>query len=570
MIEDLERWRRGQTVRARPETWTYRSGKFLRRNAWAVAATTTIFALTLGYAITATLQADALARERDRAQAEATKARQIATLTRRLFEGAGPKLADESPLTARQLLDNGWPLIERELAGQPDVQAELLDVVAGAYRDLGEYERAEALAESGLRAAKQVPGQPLLLARARHGRGRVAIDRGDYALADMHLRDALDDYRRLSVDNAKRMDRGDSAQVADLLQDDVLQDLAELADLRGEVETAQATYRDALAIRRARHGERHPDVAESLHGLGMSLRRSGDYAGAEPLVSQALTLRRQLLPAGHAAIAYTLSDLAQIRNDLGEYDSAEALYREALASQEKSLGPSHPDVATSMLSLARVLKTRRDFIGARALLERSLAIRRKAYGERHPAVALNLNDLGRNHFESGGFDRAEAYYIAALAAYPAGDPGLPATVFNLGELAEKRGDLAEAERRYRETLAVWRARYGDDHDRVGLAWNRLGAVLFRQPGQDRWGDAEMAMRQGVAIYRKRLPADHPKFASALLPLGTLLIARGARSEGEALLHDAWRLRRKAFGAKDPRTREATQALAAAGLSPPAG
>jgi tetratricopeptide (TPR) repeat protein len=561
MIEDLERWRRGQTVRARPETWAYRSGKFLKRNAWAVAATTTIFALTLGYAITATLQADALARERDRARAEATKARQIATLTRRLFEGAGPKLADESPLTARQLLDNGWPLIERELAGQPDVQAELLDVVAGAYRDLGEYERAEALADSGLRAAKQVVGQPLLLARARHGRGRVAIDRGDYALAEMHLRDALDDYRRMHVGT----EGGDRVQVAD-----VLQDLAELADLRGEDEAAQATYRDALAIRRARHGERHPDVAESLHGLGMSLRRSGDYAGAEPLVSQALTLRRQLLPAGHAAIAYTLSDLAQIRNDLGEYDSAEALYREALASQEKSLGPNHPDVATSMLSLARVLKTRRDFIGARALLEGSLAIRRKAYGERHPAVALNLNDLGRNHFESGGFDRAEAYYIAALAAYPTGDPGLPATVFNLGELAEKRGDLAEAERRYRETLAAWRARYGDDHDRVGLAWNRLGAVLFRQPGKNRWGDAEAAMRQGVAIYRKRLPADHPKFASALLPLGTLLITRGARSEGESLLRDAWRLRRKAFGAEDPRTREAKQALAAAGVSLPAG
>ncbi|MFZ5634961.1 MAG: tetratricopeptide repeat protein [Pseudomonadota bacterium] len=556
LIEDLERWRRGQTVRARPETWTYRTGKFLRRNAWAVAATTTIFALVLGYATTAILQADALARERDRARAEATKARQIATLTRRLFEGAGPNVAGESPLTARQLLDNGWPLIERELEGQPDVQAELLDVVAGAYRDLGEYDRAETLADGGLRAAARVVEQPALLTRARHTRGRVAIDRGDYAVAEMHLGGALDDYRRT---------RGrDSAEAAD-----VLQDLAELADLRGDVAAAQAGYRDALAIRRARHGERHPDVAESLHGLGMSLRRAGDYKGAEPLVSQALTLRRQLLPAGHAAIAYTLSDLAQIRNDLGEYDSAEALYREALASQEKSLGPGHPDVATTLITLARVLKTRRDLEGARALLERALAIRIRTHGERHPMVALNLNDLGRNRFESGDLDGAEAYYRRALAAYRPDDPGRPPVAFNLGELAEKRGDAAEAERRYRETLAAWRARYGEDHDRVGMVWNRIGALLFRAADKGRWDEAEAAMRRGVAIYRKRLPPEHPKFASALLPLGTLLIARGKRDEGETLLRDAWRLRRDAFGAQDPRTRDAAQALAAVGLPTPA-
>ena len=74
------------------------------------------------------------------------------------------------------------------------------------------------------------------------------------------------------------------------------QDIGRLHDRHGESDAAQAAFREALAIRRKRSGERDLSVAETLQGLGMSLRRDGDYAGAEPLLAQALSLRRQLLP----------------------------------------------------------------------------------------------------------------------------------------------------------------------------------------------------------------------------------------------------------------------------------
>ena len=556
MVEDLERWRQGRPVRARPETWGYRTGKFVRRHAWAVAASVAMIAMIAGYAATVTVQANALARERDRAQAEAAKALQVKTLVLRVFEGANPDTSGSAQLTARELLDRGWAAIERELGGQPEVQVELLDAVGEAYRQLGVYDRAGTLFARSLQIARaESPRQPLLLARALRSHGRVRGDLGEYAAAESDLRDALARYRA-----AFGADHGEVATT--------LGDLGRLLDLRGEFAGAETIYREALAMHRKLYGERHLRVAENLGDLGMILRRQGDYAGAEPLLSESLSLRRQLLPAQHPDIAYALTDLAQVRNDLGEYDSAEALYREALASMQASLGESHPNVALTMITLARVLKTRRDFDGARDLLLRALAIRRQALGERHPSIALNLNDIGQTYLESsdsksgdsrpGDLVHAERYYREALDIYPADNPGRSMVVYNLGQVAEKRGDFVGAERQYREALAGQRKHYGDEHDRVGMQLNRLGIVLYRQ---QRLEEAETAMRQALAIYRKRLAAGHQRFAVVLVPLGQLLIERGRTEEAEPLLREALKVRREAFGENDPRTSEAAQALA---------
>lgn len=553
MVEDLERWRQGRPVRARPETWSYRTGKFIRRHAWAVAASVAIVAMIVSYAVTVTIQANALARERDRAQAEAAKALQVKKLVLRVFEGANPDASGSAQLTARELLDRGWAAIERELGGQPDVQVELLDAVGEAYRQLGVYDRAETLFTRSLQIARtESSRQPLLLARALRSRGRVRGDLGEYAAAETDLRDALARYR------AAFGAHHDEVAVT-------LGDLALLLDLRGEFAGAETLYREALAIHRKLHGERHLRVADNLGDLGMILRRQGDYAGAEPLLSQSLSLRRQLLPAQHPEIAYVMTDLAQVRSDLGEYDSAEALYREALASMQTSLGDAHPNVALTMITLARVLKTRRDFDGARDLLLRALEIRRKALGERHPSIALNLNDIGQTYLESsdlkpGNLDHAERYYREALDIYPVDNSGRSMVVYNLGQVAEKRGDFVGAERQYREALVGQRKHYGDAHDRVGMQLNRLGIVLYRQKRLD---EAETAMRQALAIYRKRLAAGHQRFAVVLVPLGQLLIERGRGVEAEPLLREALKVRQEAFGENDPRTKEAAQALAGA-------
>ncbi|MDX1385105.1 MAG: tetratricopeptide repeat protein, partial [Thermoanaerobaculia bacterium] len=190
--EDLGRYLDGLPVTARPDTLRYRAGKFVRRHRFAVAAAAAVFLLTLGFgAVMATQaariadQAEALATERDRAQQEAAKAEQTAAFLADLFEAADPAARQGGALTARDLLDRGGDRLRRDFAEQPDVQAELMDVLARTYANLGHYPDALALADAAheARLAAFGPDHPEA-ARGLYRRGEAQLLNGHFADAE--------------------------------------------------------------------------------------------------------------------------------------------------------------------------------------------------------------------------------------------------------------------------------------------------------------------------------------------------------------------------------------------------
>ena len=111
--DDLQRFRSGEPIHARPPTTLYRAGRFVLRNKALVAAlTATAVALIVGIIVALTLAADAQD-ERRRADHEAWEARQIATAA--THQAASSALQTGDVAAARQLLssvplsDRGWP-----------------------------------------------------------------------------------------------------------------------------------------------------------------------------------------------------------------------------------------------------------------------------------------------------------------------------------------------------------------------------------------------------------------------------------------------------------------------------
>ena len=173
LAEDLDRFLEGRPVAARPEGRRYRAGKFVRRHRVGIAvAVSLVLSLVGGLAATAW---QARAKTLEAQKAEAVKAFLIS-----IFQGADPVQAAGREITLRQVLDEGAERVQRDLAGQPAVQGELLTVLAGIYAELGVTERAAALTDQAIDIHERLHGADSgLVGTNLRQKASLAIARGD-------------------------------------------------------------------------------------------------------------------------------------------------------------------------------------------------------------------------------------------------------------------------------------------------------------------------------------------------------------------------------------------------------
>ncbi|MEO1370328.1 MAG: tetratricopeptide repeat protein, partial [Acidobacteriota bacterium] len=294
---DIERYLRGEPVLARPDSWSYRGGKWVRRHPWGAAAVAAITALVVAGVAGLVVYSQHLERERDRAVAAQAEARSVSDFLMHLFEVADPGNSRGETVTARELLDRGVESIGDGLEDEPEVRASLLQTLADVHRSLGLQERA----------------------------------------AELHRR-ALDGRRRhLGSDHLE------TARSHDRLGD-TLRKLGELGE-------SERHLRRALRIR----GDRLPpdaiELAETLNNLGLLLSERGDRSAAEPMLRRSLAIRRAKLGPDHGETAVSRSNLGQLLLAERRLDEASTLLEAALASRRNTLGEDHPKVALSLHSL---------------------------------------------------------------------------------------------------------------------------------------------------------------------------------------------------------------------------
>ena len=196
-----------------------------------------------------------------------------------------------------------------------------------------------------------------------------SVEREDFAAAKAARREALDilrkrlgesDWRvvdaRRALEDVERLAGMDRDQRARLAEAERLNRTVE--DLYGAGKYAEAVpaARQALAIRKAVLGERHPDTATSLNNLAELLESQGDYAAAKPLYEQALAIRKAALGERHPDTANSLNNLALLLKAQGDYAAAKPLYEQALAIRKAVLGAPPPP--PSLNNLAELLKRR--------------------------------------------------------------------------------------------------------------------------------------------------------------------------------------------------------------------
>ena len=443
--EDLRRHRTGLPVLARRDSLRYRLGKFVRRHPGALGTAGAIVVMIVALVAFYTVR---LASERNRAVAAAARSEQVASFLSDVFAVSDPSEARGRTVTARELLDQGAARITTELVDQPDVQADLMELMGNVYLGLGLYDESVAMLERALESRRRASGEMSAgMAHTLNALGVVHRLGANYVAAESLASQGLEIQRALWGE--------DHLETAHSMAD-----LAEVLRVRGELASAEQSYRQALAIRRRQLGPAHRDLADVLNNLALVLLARGDQAAAETMQREALAMRRELLGENHIDVANSYDNLAMTLEARGQHDEAERLGREAMRMNRALLGDSEPRTLRVMSRLARTLNARGETDEAEPLVREALSGLRARFGDDHPYVAHALAGLAAIRHARGDVPAADTLHTLALAIRrrllsPA-SPELAESLHELGVLRIEQRRCDEALPMLREALEIRR------------------------------------------------------------------------------------------------------------------
>ncbi len=466
---DLQRYLDGRPVLARPQTWSYRTRKIIARNKLAAAAALTVFTLLIVIAVSMTLAARRIAVEKEIAERQRQRAEETARFLTEVFRISDPGETRGERVTAREVLDWSADRLRREPDTDPQLRAQLLDVIGVVYQNLGLYsEAAEALSEALELRRKTLSANDPELAAALNHLANAQRELGRYPEARASYEQSLAIARSVAPE-------GDAAVAQNL------SDLAMLLRDQGDYDEAEGLAREALEMRRRTVGEGNAEVAAGLHNLGTVLYRRGDYQQAEELFRKALELDRKLRGDLHPSVAMGLHSLGALFERKGELDQAEASFQEALEIARELYGEQHTGVADNLRSLAQIRLEQKDPAAAEKLLAEALEIDLRMYGDEHPVIAADLNLQATAARDRGDAKRAEELFRKALnlrrKTLPPQSPPTANSLLQLGSLLTNAGRTDEAEPLLEESLEIFSDALPEDHWQVAEARDALAVCL---------------------------------------------------------------------------------------------
>ena len=318
----------------------------------------------------------------------------------------------------------------------------------------------------------------------------------------------------------------------------------------GRFAPAEKACRRALAGYTASEGARHPDVANALVELAMTLeardrpteashvlrralailrspsddpdllrlrlqarialagldRARGAYAAADRGLQSVLAEARRRLPRRDPLTVGVLNSLGVLRKAEGRYADAVVFYRQT----KRLLGRDRQARATLEHNLGGIAHARGRYAEAEPHARRAVTLRAAAVGASHPAWAADVAALAAVVESRGRLDEAANLYRRSQVVFGR-KLGQASLEFGLGlaglaAVEQQRGNVARARSLYARALPTLGRLLGRHHPDVALTVNNL-AVLERN--DDRLARAEALFRRAADSLRRALGPGHP-------------------------------------------------------------
>ena len=488
---DLERYRHELPVQARPATLRYRLGKFVRRHrAGAAALVATAVTLVLGV-VGIAWQAGVAASERDRARAEAQRARAVKEYLLEVFSAADPTYETGETLTAVELVERGAERVGGRFENDPAVKAEVMTTLGSVLVGLAAYERADTL-----------------------------------------LAEALAENRAL----------GNAEGVVETLAKS-----GEAARWRGELDEAVAFLEEALAVARSHFGDVDPVTANTLAEYGTMLGFRSDYEAAEKAAREAIRIQESIGGPEDRRISGFLTILGWLAKEKGDIPQAVVHFERSLEIAEAT-GMDGDHLAGVLSSLAENYKLLDRLEEAEELSRRAVEVFRQEYGaDEHPKLAIGISNLASTVRQLGRYEEAESLQREAIEIFRAtlGDDHyyLAVQYNNLAATLKQMDRLEEAEPLQAEAIRITRDQLGEHRALLAPMNNHAGSLI----DLGRLDEAEAEYREAIRLAKKLLGEDHFEVSYPVLGLATVHRERGELVESERLTRQAWELRKATLG-----------------------
>jgi tetratricopeptide (TPR) repeat protein len=233
---------------------------------------------------------------------------------------------------------------------------------------------------------------------------------------------------------------------------------------------------------------------------------------------------------------------------------ATAQRQTAIAQREAETARQTTAFLVDLFRISDPSEARGNSLTAREVLDRGAA-RVQTQLTHQPAIQSTLLDtLGTVYMGLGLYAQAKPLLETAAdkrrALGPAETPALAVSLSHVGDLLRQRAEYAEAERSYRQAIALQRALPADRRDDAALARSLFG-LGYELDNQGNAGEAERDLREALALQTRLFPGANGDTARTLQTLAWTISERDL-NEAVPVMQSALAMERTLLGAQpDP-------------------
>ncbi|HKQ15177.1 MAG TPA: protein kinase [Steroidobacteraceae bacterium] len=523
--DDLDRYRRGDPVVARPDSAGYRLRKFAVKHRIAVgAAAAVVLALAAGLAV-ASWQLRV-------ARAEKRRAEEVKEFVASIFRSADPYFTGEQQMKASRLLTLAKERIDREMASQPESSVELLAIVGEAQANLEEYDDARATLQAALDlAARKLPQGNLHTSQARAQLATIHANEREFDLAKRELDAVIPELR----------DYGRPAVRALV---NALQTRGFMAGDEGDGERAIADMREAVEIAEESLGENDSETILAKRQLAQEYLMAGHLQDAVDESREAFSLAQANFGTGgrNALLVETEDMYGRALADSGQLAAGIEHLQSSIKRTEALLGSNNGSIASKLSWLARAQLKLGDLAGATESMTRSVSAATNDLDRARAQASLGVTLVAARRVDTAVNVLRTA--VDDLKRLDTGEGSwLPNATATYGTALVLAGQTAEARRVLQASLDTGKVAgpaLADTHNGLGLS--KLSD-----------NDAAAAIDHFQQALEAAGPPDPPSRirAAAVLGAGTAQLELGKLKEADRTLQDAEAAYRKIYQLPTP-------------------